>query len=532
VAFNTVRAVSATAKGQKIPFCQGVLIVGCLVGGASMRRICLLVIVWMFSNLFAYAQGNVRSITINPSGAASLATSGSSPNIATGYARLTGNGTTLPAGQVVFGFSTNGALISETAVPGTTPILAGRIYAEVGGSVNTGLAIANPNNQPATISFFFTDFSGMDFGQGSMTLAANSQIAQFLNQPPFNASVGLRGTFTFQSSVPIAAIVLRGFTNERSEFLMTTLPVADLNGALQNQPILFPQYADGGGWTTQIILVNPTEFTMNGTMKFSGQISSASTSDASGTSVQGVFNYSIPPHTSRRFQSGGAGDAPNSGSIQVTPTNNSGVPPDVSITPSGVAIFSYKKSNITITEAGVPPVNASTAFRIYAEASGDFNGAKSGSVQSGVAIANPSQFFPVTVSFELFRLDGVSTGLGGSLDLVANGQKAIFLTQIPGLANLQLPFKGLLRVSVPQAPGISLIGLRGRFNERGDLLIATTPPVADNSSTPTQSIFPHLADGGGYSTQFILINTDSQTSRSVVLSLFAPSGNPLPLTLR
>ena len=497
-----------------------------------MQRICLLVVLAMASSVFAHAQANVSSITVNASGAALLTTDGLSSNTVTGYARLSGDGKTpLPAGQAILSFSKNGVLINETAVAGTTPILAGRFYAEVVDSVSTGLAIANPNDLAATISFFFTDSDGTDFGQGSMTLAANNQIARFLDQPPFSASAPLRGTFTFRSSIPVAAVVLRGSTNERSEFLMTTLPVADLNGAPQNQPILFPHYADGGGWTTQVILVNPTDFPMYGSMQFFGQISATASDDTINVpSGAGTFNYFIPPRGSRRFQSAGAGDFPHSGSFQVMPTNYSGVPDSVSTTPSGVAIFSYKQAYITITEAAVPPVNASTAFRIYGESSGDFKTHKSGAVQSGVAIANASTF-PVTVDFELLKPNGVSVGLTGSLDLVPNGQTALFLTEIPGFASLKLPFKGVLRVSVPPGPGISVVGLRGRYNERGDLLIATTPPVTDNSTQPTQSIFPDVAIGGGYSTQVILLNTDPQNRRTAVLKFLTPTGAALPMRI-
>jgi hypothetical protein len=501
-----------------------------------MERICLLVILLMSSSLLAHAQTDVSPITINASGAALLTADGLSPHITTGYVRLSGNGKNpAPAGQAIFGFSKNGVLISETVVPGTTLLSGGRFYAEVEGSVNTGLAIVNPNDQPATISFFFTDSNGTDSGQGSMTLPANSQIARFLDEPPFSASAPLRGTFTFRSSTPVAAIVLRGFTNERSEFLMTTLPVTDLNASAQNQPIVFPHYADGGGWTTQIILVNPTDFPMNGTMQFFGQITSAATSDtisvpSSVPSGMGLFDYSIPPRSFRRFQSGGADDFPNIGSFQVRPTNFGGVPDEVSTTPSGVAIFSFKKSDITVSEAAVVPVKASSAFRLYAEATGDFNSAKSGSVQSGVAIADLTGF-PITVNFELLTLNGISTGLTGSLDLVPGGQIASFLAQIPGFAGLKFPFKGVLRVSVPPGPGISIIGLRGRYNEREDLLIATTPPVADNSPQPTESIFPHLAVGGGYSTEVILLNTDTQNSRTAVLKFLTPTGNALPVRI-
>jgi hypothetical protein len=101
----------------------------------------------------------------------------------------------------------------------------------VNGAVNTGLAIANPNNEPAAISYYFTDASGVTFGAGTATIEANSQVAAFLNEAPFRPassteSVAQARSFTFSSSLPVGVIALRGYTNERSEFLMTTLPVA------------------------------------------------------------------------------------------------------------------------------------------------------------------------------------------------------------------------------------------------------------------------------------------------------------------
>jgi hypothetical protein len=492
--------------------------------------VCLLILFVSLSSRWAYAQRNASSIAIPAAWAASFSTDGGLPNIATGYATFTRDGQTpLPTGQAILGFSQNGVLISETAVLGTKTMTAGWVYAEVGGSVNTGLAFANPNNQPATISFNFTDVNGVDFGDGSMILEANGQMAEFLDQAPFNASAPLRATFTFHSSMPIAAVALRGFTNERSEFLMTTLPVANVNGPIQNQPVLLPQYADGGGWSTDIILVNPTDFPMSGMLQFSGPISVMANGDSvSPTSQFGLFNYSIPPRTSSRIQSAGAGDFAQMGWVQVTPTNYGTTPSGVTITPSAVAILSFKKSGVTVTQAGVPPVDAGTAFRMYVEASGDFNRAEIGSVQSGVAIANVTGS-PTTVTFELFTLDGVSTGLSSSVDLVANQQKAVFLTQIPGFTALQTPIKGVLRISVPPGPGISIIGLRGRYNERGDFLIATTPPSNEGSAASSGGlVFPDIVDGGGYTTQFVLIgNAGGQTSGT--MSFFRQDGRALNL---
>jgi len=54
---------------------------------------------------------------------------------------------------------------------------------------------------------------------------------------------------------------------------------------------------------------------------------------------------------------------------------------------------------------------------------------------------------------------------------------------------------------------ISAIGVRGRYNERGDFLISTTPALADDSvATNAELVFPHIVTGGGYTTEFILMN--------------------------
>jgi hypothetical protein len=44
-------------------------------------------------------------------------------------------------------------------------------------------------------------------------------------------------------------------------------------------------------------------------------------------------------------------------------------------------------------------------------------------------------------------------------------------------------------------------------------------------------IFPHIAEGGGYTTQFIVVSGLSGPSDSGVLRFFNQEGNPLSVTL-
>ena len=64
-----------------------------------------------------------------------------------------------------------------------------------------------------------------------------------------------------------------------------------------------------------------------------------------------------------------------------------------------------------------------------------------------------------------------ATAGNGALSLAAGGQTAAFVSEIPGLGSIPAGFQGVLQITASQA--ISLVGLRGRYNERGDFLITT-----------------------------------------------------------
>jgi len=478
--------------------------------------------------LFQLAGGiSEQNFAVTSLGGFTSTAGGATEALKVGYARIQPNsGNTTPSGLAIFSLRNGNMVITEAGVPASPLVQSGRIYAEVNGAVNTGLAIANPNPQPANISFFFTDATGRDFGQGATTIPANGQIAQFLNGSPFNSGTLSSGTFTFTSNVPVAAIALRGLTNERSEFLITTLPVSPTTA--QTGSLAFPHFADGGGWTTQVVLVNPGDQALAGTVQFFSQGSGSTPAESVtvATSESGsasLFNYSIPARSVFRLRTTGSSPAVRVGSLRVVPAANTG-------TPSGVSILSFRNGTITVTEAGVPGVRASSAFRLYAESAGDFARSQAGSIQTGIAVANTTDN-PATVNYEVTKLDGTSIGLTGTTTVPPRGQSALFLNQVPGLAALPASFQGVLRISA--AAGIAVVGLRGRYNERGDFLITTTPPIAeDESASAAEMVFPHIVEGAGYTTQFILFSGRPGQTSSGALRFFSQAGQPLIMNVR
>ena len=465
----------------------------------------------------------VSDFTLNDGGGIS-SSSPSAANFNSGYARIQpGTGNTTPSGVAIFGFRQNGILVSEAGVPASPLVSSGRIYAEVDGPVNTGLAIANPNDSAATIDYFFTDANGVDSGNGSFSLAANAQTAKFLDQDPFNAPAATQGSFTFSSSVPISVIALRGNTNDRGEFLMTTLPVASLTPATEDT-IYLPRFVDGVGFTTQVILVNPTDATIRGTVQFFGTGSETSaatpaTLTLTDGQVGSSFTYSIPARSSKRFQTSNPATL-SQGSVRVVRDSGSS-------SASELVIFSFASGSLTSTEAGVPASPASAAFRMYADVQG-VPGAI-GSIRSGVAISNTSTV-ATTANFELTTLAGVSTGLTASAIVPGSGHIAKFVDEL--FPTLAAPFQGVLRVTTGSTP-VAVVGLRLRINERGEFLITTTAPSDEGGATTTaEQLFPHIVDGGGWSTQFILFSGIAGQSSSGSLRLLSVTGTPLDLTLQ
>ncbi len=453
-------------------------------------------------------------------GAVSWTTPDTAGQAQAGFARIrAGGASTTPSASAIFGFRQNGVLVTEAAVPAVPPIQSGRIYAEIGGGVNTGIAIANPNYGPATVSFYFTGAAG-NFGTGSMTIPAKGQIATFLDQAPFNGSKALTGTFTFSASPNVAALALRGVTNERGEFLITTLPVADLSAkpAAQSAPVL-PHFAEGDGWQTEIMLVNPTDSAMAGTLLFKDPSGAALTVTVDGRSGSS-FPYSLAPRMSQKLATSGTPQSVHSGFVAI-------VPSEQSAPPIGSAVFSMRRDGITITQTTVSAMDAAPAFRLYAEAAGEFGAV--GSMQTALAIVNRSTT-AADVRVEVFRPDGSSIGTG-TLTLPAQGQTAKFLNQIPGLESMISTFQGVVRVSSPSP--LSVVGLRGRYNERNDFLITTMPSVEEGAfPTDEELIFPHFVQAGGYTTQFVLFSGAAGQPSTGVVRFLSQSGEPLSLNLQ
>src|SRR4029077_19678729 len=117
-------------------------------------------------------------------------------------------------------------------------------------------------------------------------------------------------------------------------------------------------------------------------------------------------------------------------------------------------------------------------------------------------------------ALNLTNSDGSQAG-NATMVLAAGTHSAMFLSQIPGLLARSNAFQGVLRLSTSDGR-ISVLGLRVRYNERDDFLISEMPSFNDSIQPLGDLYVPQFADGGGYSTQFILLGTPGQNSTGVL----------------
>ena len=379
-------------------------------------------------------------------------------------------------------------VVSETSLAASAPIPTGRLYVNVDGSVNTGLALVNNENVPAVISFYFTDAQGIDFGHGSFTLEAKHSISPFVNQEPFNLRTFMQGTLTFNSSLPVTVTGIRGLTNERGELLMTTQPVSSLDAPTTHASIVFPQFSDGGGWSTQLVLINPTHASVTGRLQFFGPSAPGAPVSTLTMTVNGVtgslFDYIIPPRSTVRFVTANASSDIHTGYILATPK-------DASVVPHGFSILSISNQGITVSETSIPAASPETALQMYVE--------KSATLHSRLAVANPSAS-PAWTTFELAPLHGSSLTQITSVLIRGGGHIAPLIEDL--FPTLHDGFQGLLRILSTQSLGVA--ALRIRDSKRGDLIVTGIPVFSEApSSTSSTVIFPLVVRGAGFSTEFV-----------------------------
>ncbi len=452
--------------------------------------------------------------------------------VQSGYATFRVDSGPVASGVAVFSFRQNGVVASEAGVPASPPTRSARIFVEyrtgvavtnrdgVGTiDVYTGLALVNRSSSDANLTYTLRNVSGAVVAGGHGSLAAGAHYAKFVNQlsteaPDFRLPEDFPtaeqfGSLDITSDQPLSVLALRLTINQRDEALLTTTPTADLTQPLGSGRLYFPHIADGGGYVTKLILLNTSNAPEAGTMSFYGEDGTPLiVNRAQGYGGSNV-PYSIQPGGVFVFQTDGTPVSVNQGSVQLTPYAGTS-------TPMGAGVFGISRNGVLVSESGIPAAEPTTHARIYVDQSGSHGTGLALSALSGSGLR---------VALKAYQMDG-STPAGSAAAQIAlnqNGHSARFISQlIPGLPS---DFTGILDISA-ESPFAALT-IRSLTNDRGDLLLTTFPVLDLNRLPSSPPVFPQIADGGGYVTQFILLGAAGPTKAT--LQLWDDSGAPLTI---
>jgi hypothetical protein len=140
---------------------------------------------------------------------------------------LTGGWALVQSDQNLTGIAIYGLLdgsgnsVTEVGSPASLPLLSMSVFAQNGATTSTGIALANPNSNPANVTLILRDANSNQLSQTSVTVAPMGHLAEYANQM-FSSlpSEEFEGKIDVISTQPLAGLTLR----QRGS-VFTSLPI-------------------------------------------------------------------------------------------------------------------------------------------------------------------------------------------------------------------------------------------------------------------------------------------------------------------
>ncbi|HEV3198605.1 MAG TPA: hypothetical protein VGZ73_11870 [Bryobacteraceae bacterium] len=275
--------------------------------------------------------------------------------------------------------------------------------------------------------------------------------------------------------------------NVEAVIISATLTVTPGGSVTATQ--VFPHFADGGGWQTDFLVINPNSTNVTVELRFHVD------APDSGVNIQGqgttadIPNIPIPPNGSAFYRTAGLS----------SPSTVSGWVEVVSSLPlNGSALFRRHPSDGKYYEGSIPLATPSSTFTV------PFDGTTYPSndlIGTGLALANPSASAAAQINCTAYGLNGNMLGSNLSTrSLPALGHDAFILDASTAVGRAMGAGRGLV-VCNSNTP-VATLGLRAF----GLTAISSLPVAISSPAASTRQVFPHFADQGGWQTDFLLIN--------------------------
>jgi hypothetical protein len=311
------------------------------------------------------APANSCNMSVPPLGIASFAATAGSRTTA-GYAVFSSS---VPlGGSALLKTISGSAVLSEAGVGFSRPTKAFTVYVSDLDAAVSGYAVANFGPAPASLILKLRDAEGNIRDTKTVLLGAGQHIAEFAFQRfPVAIDGRFEGTIEFASDQDIAALALR-YDNPGGD-VFSTIPVLVDEASTT---LLFSHLADGAGYRTEFVFINPSDVEAEGALEFLGDDGKPLTLTVGRQTVSRT-SFALPARGVIRLVTDGTSTDLKTGWARLTANTAVG----------GSALFQAVSGSRVVSEAGVSSSPPAVHLMNYVEATGY--------TRTGVALCNPNQ---------------------------------------------------------------------------------------------------------------------------------------------
>ena len=211
--------------------------------------------------------GSVFPYSIEPRGTFNLTSRAETGVLGVGFAQVfPTNGSSAPLAYDTISLTGDGFM--TTTIEGVNAGSKFKSYVETSGifpdenlAATAAIAMANSSDTPATVTLSMTGFDGSNSGlSATITLPPKGHLSRFLATIPGFESLPTNYAGVLQVTTSQPGVAFTGFRaryNELRQFLTTATTLTDVSpGPGIPNPVILPHLVDGGGYATQIIIVN------------------------------------------------------------------------------------------------------------------------------------------------------------------------------------------------------------------------------------------------------------------------------------
>jgi DNA-binding beta-propeller fold protein YncE len=395
-------------------------------------------------------------------------------------------------------------LLSETGVAAPPQVEEATVFVDGRPGTETVISIANPGAAPLTLRFAHR---GTDGAMLAPDVARDLDIGESVSVRvgELFASAGA-GSVSVRSEGRFSLVAARLTNNDRQEEILTFVPVVYETGAETPSSLTIPRVEVGGGYTTQVVLMNPTDQAVEGNIQF--LTATGDPLPVGGGSSQ--VRYSIAACGTFVWESPVTGNVVESGFAVVSAATG---------LRAASAIVSLSKRGTRITEAamgGAATRDAWFGIDTYATV------VRHGRSEFRVTLANGGDR-PADIRLIVYSPDGEELARTHQI-LPVDRQVEFTQVDLADRGN----FKGSVRV-VSDVP-ISITAHRLTTNVRNELIMARLPSLRAPAGTD-RIVFPRFLDGSEVATELIMLNNGTAQGKSQV-EFFDEAGRPLTVVLR